>query len=208
MLRSRSVSIGCQKPSMDDRRAAGRRAASRSSGSRSQTVVVAVDQIADRRRQHEEAAVDPAAVVVRLLLKAARRGRRRVAARRSGWPGAPPSPWRSLPCAWWKAICAGDIDVGDAVAVGQREERRRRRRRAATRLSRPPVCVSSPVSTSVTRHGSALVAMHLHPVVRPMSNVTSRHVQEVVGEVLLDHVALVAEADDEVVEAVMADRSS
>ena len=72
---------------------------------------------------------------------------------------------------------------------------------------RPPVCVSAPVSTSVTRHGSAAFWWTSMRVVAHVEGHVG-HVQEVVGEVLLDHVALVAEADHEVVEAVVAVASS
>ena len=66
--------------------------------------------------------------------------------------------------------------------------------------------VLSPVSTRVTRQGSAtelctviLLFVHVEGDVRG--------VQEVVGEVLLDDVALVAATDDEVVDAVLRSRA-
>ena len=67
--------------------------------------------------------------------------------------------------------------------------------------------VSSPVSTSVTRHGSALLLVHFHLVVGHVEGDIG-HVQEVVGEVFLDHIALVAAANDEVVDAMVRNRSS
>jgi hypothetical protein len=74
-------------------------------------------------------------------------------------------------------------------------------RYSATRFSRPPVSVDSPVSTSVTCHG--LDCFFGGPSMRLLCQVDGhvRHVQEVVGEVLLDDVTLVTAADDEVVDA-------
>ena len=88
----------------------------------------------------------------------------------------------------------------DAVAVRE-AERLFVRKVLATRFRRPPVSVSSPVSTSVTRHGSGFAMMHVHLVLLHVEGDVG-HVQEVVGEVLLDHVALVATADHEIVDAV------
>ena len=46
-----------------------------------------------------------------------------------------------------------------------------------------------------------MLVMHFHLVVGHVEG-DIRHVQEVVGEVFLDHETLVAEADDELVDAV------
>jgi hypothetical protein len=76
----------------------------------------------------------------------------------------------SLPCCGGTRS-SGDVDVAHAVAVGE-AERLLVAHVVATRRRRPPVIDSSPVSTSVTFHGSARLLMHFHLVVR-MSNVTS-----------------------------------
>ena len=46
-----------------------------------------------------------------------------------------------------------------------------------------------------------MAVVHFHAVVGHVKG-DIRHVQEVVGEILLDHIALVTQADDEVVDAV------
>ena len=73
-----------------------------------------------------------------------------------------------------------------------------------TRFSRPPVIVSAPVSTRVTRHGGTrLLPVIFDPVALQVDGHV-RAVEDVIGEIFLDQIALVAKADDEVVEAVTA----
>ena len=123
--------------------------------------VVARDPVQHRRLQDEEAAVHPAAVALRLLLEGpdGRRGElldglavvdlhRAEASQRLDrgdrrQPAVRPVEGEQRP----------DVHVGDAVAVGQHEVSSRTY--SPIRLMRPPVWVSGPVSTSVTRHGSA-----------------------------------------------------
>ena len=80
-----------------------------------------VEVAADLGREHEEAAVDPAAVAVRLLGEAGhpRRPSSSSAPKRPG--GCTAVTVASVPCARWKATSARDVDVGDAVAVGEAE---------------------------------------------------------------------------------------
>ena len=75
-----------------------------------------------------------------------------------------------------------------------------------TRFSGRRSWCQSPVSTRVTRQGSATESVDLHAVLGEIEGHV-RRVEEVVGEVLLDHVALVAKADDEVGDAVVRRRS-
>ena len=140
-------------------------------------------------RQHEEAAVDQRAVALRLLAgscttlvavdaSAPKRRRRRTAvsvARLAVARGTRSAPSMST--------------SRDAVAVGE-AERFVAARSGAPARRRPPVIVSSPVSTSVTCQGSARCGAPPSVVAHVERHVG--HVQEVVGEVLLDHVALVA----------------
>jgi hypothetical protein len=93
-----------------------------------------------------------------------------------------------------------DIDVADAVAVGEAE------RLVADMLAD---AAQAPAGLRVgaridQRHRPRLgaVLVHLH-LVRAQVEGDVRHVHEVVGEVLLDHIAAVAETDHEVVETVV-----
>src|SRR6185369_1465427 len=93
----------------------------------------------------------------------------------------------------------GDVDVGDAVAVGEAEA-----------LLVGDVVADAPQPAAGhralagvdQRHAPRLgvLLVHFHRVLGHVER-DVRHVQEVVGEVLLDDVALVAAADDEVVDA-------
>ena len=121
-----------------------------------------------------------------------------------------PSGWTavivaSLPCARWNSSELRDVDVGDAVAVGQHEGV------VADVLadSLDPAAGLRLGSGVDERHPPRLggVLVDHHRVVAHVEGHVG-HVQEVVREVLLDHVALVAEAHDEVAEAVVAVASS
>ena len=92
------------------------------------------------------------------------------------------------------------IHVGHAVAVGEHE--RLVAERLRSRYTRPPVMLAAPVSTRWTTHGSHSL---LSAVTSPVAQVDGQIPEEriVVEEVALDHLALVAERDDELVEAVL-----
>ena len=68
-------------------------------------------------------------------------------------------------------------------------------------MIRPPIIVSSPVSTSVIDQGSASGPVYGQIVFAEIDGDVG-HVKEVVDEIFFDHVAAVAEADDEFVDAV------
>ncbi len=61
--------------------------------------------------------------------------------------------------------------------------------------------VLSPVSTNVTRQGCTLL-VYPHAVVAHVKRDVG-HVQKIIGKVLFDDVALVATADDEVIDPMM-----
>ncbi len=100
------------------------------------------------------------------------------------------------PCV--KAEQLPDVDVADAVAVGHAEVG------IADIAAHPlePAPGHRVLARVHQRHAPGLdvLLVHLHRVV-PHVERDVRHVQEVIGEVLLDHVALVAAADDELVDA-------
>lgn len=119
---------------------------------------IVVDPIHHLRVEDEEAAIDQAVVPRRLLdepldpsgidlQRAIAPGRRDRGDR------------RILAVALVEVRQRPRVDVGHAVAIGQ-EEGLPGFRYGATRFSRPPVIVASPVSTRVTRHGSWLVAWY------------------------------------------------
>ena len=117
---------------------------------------VILDIAADQRRQDEEAAIDPAAIAHRLFLEPshaiAQVLDRSEAARRLGrGHGGEPS-FLAM-----QIDRGAHVDVANSISVGQTKflivaEVGR------IRLMRPPIMVPSPVSTSVTRHGSAVAS--------------------------------------------------
>ena len=95
-----------------------------------------------------------------------------------------------------------DVDVGDAVAIGQAEylvvfDIAERALHAPTSLR----SIAGLDQRDPPRFGG--LAMHFHAVFRDMERDVG-HVQEVIREIFLDQIAAVAKADDEVVEAEMA----
>ncbi len=98
-----------------------------------------------------------------------------------------------------KADQLRDVDVGDAVAVGEAE-----RFLIAHMLGHPG---QSPAGHGFLagvhqRHSPwlGLALMYVHGVLFHVEGHIG-HVQEVIGEVLLDHIALVSAADHEIVDA-------
>src|SRR5215471_6714401 len=157
---------------------------------------VALDVVEHFGRQNEEAAVDPCPVSMWLLDEALHHVSlnvehaeppRRLNRGNSGEPARPGVKTDEFP----------NIDVADAVAIGHAEVR---------------INVTSHPLEPAPRHGVLarihqrhapwfdMLLMNLHCVVLHVEG-NVRHVQEVVGEVLLDHVALVAAADNEFVYA-------
>jgi uncharacterized protein YcsI (UPF0317 family) len=96
------------------------------------------------RRQHEKAAVDPAPVAARFFLKSvdavALGNQRAIAARRLNRSDRGVAAMIAM-----KLYECADVDIGQAIAVGQAE------------IVVVEVIVASPVSTSVTRQGSAFL---------------------------------------------------
>ena len=100
----------------------------------------------------------------------------------------------------------GDVDIGDAVAIGQAE--------GVVIADIGQDALDAPADHGFfagvdQRHPPRLgvLLQHFHPVFAKVER-DVRLMQEVVREIFLDHVALVAKADDEVVDAVAASRSS
>ena len=108
--------------------------------------------VEERRLEAEEPAVDPV-VEARLLLEASTRS--------SSSSSAMPNWMRGRTTVTVAAVAVSavegdqrlEVDVGDAVRVGEAEASRRRAARA-TRATRPPVGVSRPVSTHSISTGS------------------------------------------------------
>ena len=121
---SRSVSIALPEALVRDRPRSWSSVASCSSVSASKLVASPVDVVEDLRLEHHEAAVDPALAHLRLLGEVRRRRPRRRPGRRSAPAGAPRDV-ASLPCARWNASSGVEVDVRDAVAVGEHERARR-----------------------------------------------------------------------------------
>ena len=172
--------------------------ARRSSGPRSQSVRSSGDQVEHLGREHEEAAVDPAFADLRLLLElghalavepeAAEAGRRP-----DGGDGG------ELAVAAVKGDQLADVHVGDAVAVGQHERRAADPGpepaepaaglglEAGVHEMHPPV-----VAGVVVEDGRAVAEVDRDVAVEPVK----------VEEVLLHHLGLVAEGEDELPEPV------
>jgi hypothetical protein len=106
----------------------------------------------------------------------------------------------SLPWRGGSRPARGDVDIADAVAVGEAEGLFAFKV-GATRLRRPPGHGFVAGVHQCDAPGLGVLLVHFHLVVGHVEGDIG-HVQEVVGEVLLDHVALVAAADDEIVDAV------
>src|SRR5665213_2617043 len=160
--------------------------------------VVAVDVVEDAGREHEVAAVDPGAVPVRLLVerddllflqshRAEASGRLHRRHRRQGAGGTMVLDHRA------------HVDVGETVAVGEAE------RFVADVVAHPqqPAAghrvVAGVDQGHRPRFDGTVVDAH-----RALAHVEGdvRRVERVIGEELLDDVALVSAADDEVVDAV------
>ncbi len=196
---SRSVSIGCQKPSCCQA-ISSPSAASCCSGSCSQTVESSFRYFRHLRAKHEVAAVDQRAITLGLFLEtddAVLLDVERTEAPRRVSGGQR----RDLAVLAVEIDRCADIDVGDTVAVGEAEGFL-----VANVLGHAQQAAASHRVVAGVDEGhvpwlGALV-MHLHAV-RAHVESHIRHVQEVVGEVLLDDVALVATADHEVVDAVV-----
>ena len=173
--------------------------------------VVALDPVQHRRLQHEVPAVHPGAVPHGLLLEGPHGGREelplhlvlvdlqgaeapeRLHGRDRGQLAVRPVEVEQL----------RDVHVGDAVAVGQHE-------RVVAHVLPHPLDPAAGLRLGAgvdQRHAPRLggVLVDHHGVVAHVEGHVG-HVQEVVGEVLLDDVALVAQADHEVAEAVVAVR--
>ena len=104
-------------------------------------------------RQHEEAAIDPAAVAVGFFDKFTHASPSHAQAAIA--PGRLHGSDRGqLTVIAMKFHQRADVDIGNTVAIGEAESLFVLDM-ARARFSRPPVMVSSPVSTSVTFHGSA-----------------------------------------------------
>ena len=155
--------------------------------------VVARDVVEHAGLEHEEAAVHPGAVAGRLL---GERGHRRCSSSSSSAPKRPSGLHgghrRQAPVGAMKGEQRRDVDVGDAVAVGQQE------RLVAEILGH---ALHAPAGLRVgagvdQRHAPGL-DLAVVDLDRPAPEVERDvgAVQEVVGEVLLDDVALVAQAD-------------
>src|SRR5579885_1557819 len=161
--------------------------------------VIALNQVEAARRQHEVAAVDEAAVAARLLDEGGDRVavafQRAVAPRR-----AHRGDGGELAVAEVEVDRRADVEIADAVAVSEAE--------GLIVLDVVGDALETPAGLRALagvdqRHapGLGLALMDDDAVVRHVEG-DVRHVQEVVGEIFLDDVALVAAADHEVVGAV------
>src|SRR5260221_1229270 len=160
---------------------------------------VALDVAADLGREYEEAAIDEAAVAARLFLKAGDAVALKI-------DGAEPA--RRLCCrhgrksslAAVESDAFGDVDIAYAVAVGQAEIL------VVTQIGQDLLDAAADHGAFAgidqgDRPGFSILAQNVHLVFAQVESDVGL-VQEVVREILLDHIALVAEADDEIVDAV------
>jgi hypothetical protein len=95
----------------------------------------------------------------------------------------------------------GDVDVGDAIAIGEAESFIVLQIGGDAPSTGRPSSWSRryrPASSSMARRTSG----ELHAVIGRRSSVTSAVWQEVVREILLDHIAFVSQADDELIDPV------
>ncbi|SCM79274.1 hypothetical protein KL86PLE_90320 [uncultured Pleomorphomonas sp.] len=160
--------------------------------------VVALDQVEDARLAHEEAAVDPAAVAARLLDEALhlaagdfeRAEAPRRLDRRHGRQGILPA---------MKSDKGVDIDIAHAIAVGQAEGAVDIVAHAAYPPARHRLLAGID-QRDLPRLGMPLV--DLHAVVGEVEG-DIRHVKEVIREIFLDQIALVAAADHEFIDAIL-----
>ena len=92
-----------------------------------------------------------------------------------------------------------DVDVADAIPIRKAEILFSE---IVLHAAQATSCVGG-FASIYQRHAPWLGAclMNFHLVVRHVEG-DIRHVQEVIGEVLLDHVAAIAQADDEILDAV------
>ena len=93
-----------------------------------------------------------------------------------------------------------DVDVGEAIAIGEAERFIGIEEIAHAAQAASGLRILAGIDQRHTP-GFGVLLVHFHPVVLHVEGHV-RHVQEVVGEILLDHIALVAQADDEIVDAV------
>ena len=161
---------------------------------------VAFDVVDDLGGEDEEAAVDPGAVAVGLFLEASDLVLAVVQIERAE-------------AAWWLGGGEGgefalfpvegdqgrDVDVADAIAIGEAKV-------VAVEIRADALEATAGHGLLAGIHqghapGLRMLFMYLHAV-GPQVEGDIGHVQEVVGEVFLDHIALVAAADDEVLNAV------
>ncbi len=161
---------------------------------------VVVNLLEDSRREDEKSSVDPAALAFGFLLKSIHIDSvqpQRPEARR--WLNG--GERYLLAVGAMKGNAGGDVDIAHPVAVGHAESLFTSQ--VVCHLLEPaggPRMIAGVHQRHIPRLGHAL--MHFHPVVAEVEG-HIRHVQEVVGEILLDHVPLVAAANDEVVNAVL-----
>lgn len=158
---------------------------------------VAVDVVDDLGGEDEEAAVDPGAVPVGLFLEAGDLGFREIeCAKATGWLGGGQGGQFALfPV---EGDQGADVDVADAVTVGEAEIVAVEV--GANALEAPPGHGLFPGIDQGDAPGLRMLFVDLHAVGAQVEGHVG-HVQVVVGEVFLDDVALVATADDEVLDA-------
>lgn len=158
---------------------------------------VAIDVVDDLGGEDEEAAVDPGAVAVGLFLEAGDLGFRQVeGAKAAGGLGGGQGGQFALFTV--EGDQGGDIDVADAVTVGEAEIVTVKV--GANALEAPPRHGLFPGVDQGHAPGLRMLFVDLHAVGAQVEGHVG-HVQEVVGEVFLDDIALVATADDEVLDA-------
>ncbi len=160
---------------------------------------IALDQVKASRRQDKEAAVDLAAVTARFLVKPphllAVEVQGAITARRSNGSDRSQATMGLV-----KLALGGDIDIRHPITIGKKEKR------LVLYIGGNPLETSTGQGVLAgidqghpPRLGLAL--MDLHAIVGHIEGDIG-HVQEVVGEVLLDHVALVATADHDIMHPV------
>ncbi|MNE07995.1 hypothetical protein D3C80_1006370 [compost metagenome] len=160
---------------------------------------VALDVVEDPRFEHEEAAIDPATVAQWLFLEAMHLLAPHI--QRTVTPGRlNGSHGRQLAMAVVEIDQGWQVHIGNAVAVSQAEGFVANV--IAYPLEAPASCriLASVHQRDSPRLGMTVVDMHL--VFRHVEGDIG-HVQEIVGEVLLDHIALVTEANHEIVDPVV-----
>ena len=160
--------------------------------------IVCIDVVDDFGRQDEKTAIDPGAIAGGLFLETGDLDVLEVNRTEAAW-GLGGGERRQLALLLVMGDQLGDVDVAEAISVGETEDFVAQ---IGFDTPQPPACHGC--ITCIDQRdapGLGLAVVDFYLVVGHVEG-DIRHVQEIVGEVLLDDIALVAAANDKVVNAV------